>query len=252
MIFQDRRTPMTCGRDVSEIHERLQQRPYGSLPYTELYVWKVMKPTLLHRVAAPSPSVLSFLRAQVTNAFERPLAQCAQVTQQRRGYGTNPGTRWAPGDATCRIKTSNCKRREGSRTFATSQCLLARKVSQPVLETSLAVPQATALSVRDLDPQGHRSFSTTPSNNGWNIFNSAKMRKLAQLQAPQPPPEETPSGSTGFGSSLGRIMRPTNELKMRCTELDEHGNVTLVSGEFKKSELIAKVRMATSLSRSYN
>ncbi|OAK98055.1 cora-domain-containing protein [Phaeosphaeriaceae sp. SRC1lsM3a] len=35
-------------------------------------------------------------------------------------------------------------------------------------------------------------------------------------------------------------MRPTNELKMRCTELDEHGNVTLVSGEFKKSELIAK------------
>ncbi|KAF1360072.1 cora-domain-containing protein [Lizonia empirigonia] len=35
-------------------------------------------------------------------------------------------------------------------------------------------------------------------------------------------------------------MRTANELKMRCTELDEHGNVTLVSGEFKKSELIAK------------
>ena len=44
-------------------------------------------------------------------------------------------------------------------------------------------------------------------------------------------------------------MRPTNELKMRCTELDEHGNVTLVSGEFKKSELIAKVRTALGLSR---
>jgi len=243
---------MTCGRDVSDILERLQQRPYGSLPYTELYVWKVMKPTLLHRVAAPSPSVLSFLRAQVTNAFERPLAQCAQATQQRRGYGTNPGTRWAPGDAKCRIKTSSCKRREGSRTFATSQCLPARKVSQPVLETSLAVPQATALSIRDVDPQGYRSFSTTPSNNGWKIFNSAKMRKLAQLQAPQPPPEETSSGTTGFGSSLGRIMRPTNELKMRCTELDEHGNVTLVSGEFKKSELIAKVRIETDLPRMHD
>lgn len=211
-----------------------------------------MKPTLLHRVAAPSPSVLSFLRAQVTNAFERPLAQCAQVTEQRRGYGTNLGMRWTSNSATCRIKTQSCKRREGSRTFATSQCLPARKVSQPVLETSLSVRQATDLSVRDVDPQGHRSFSTTPSNNGWNIFNSAKMRKLAQLQAPQPPPDETSSGSTGFGSSLGRIMRPTNELKMRCTELDEHGNVTLVSGEFKKSELIAKVRMATSLSRLYN
>jgi magnesium transporter len=40
------------------------------------------------------------------------------------------------------------------------------------------------------------------------------------------------------------MVRTANELKMRCTELDEHGNVTLVSGEFKKSELIAKVRLA--------
>jgi magnesium transporter len=29
--------------------------------------------------------------------------------------------------------------------------------------------------------------------------------------------------------------------KLRCTELDENGNVVLASGEFKKSELIAKV-----------
>lgn len=44
----------------------------------------------------------------------------------------------------------------------------------------------------------------------------------------------------GQFSGLGRTTRPANELKMRCTELDEHGNVTMVSGEFKKSELIAK------------
>jgi magnesium transporter len=30
--------------------------------------------------------------------------------------------------------------------------------------------------------------------------------------------------------------------KLRCTELDENGNVVLASGEFKKSELIAKVQ----------
>ncbi|KAL6711338.1 magnesium ion transporter [Coniothyrium glycines] len=66
------------------------------------------------------------------------------------------------------------------------------------------------------------------------------MRRLAQLSPPPPPPDDSVSQTTGFGSSLGRIMRPANELKMRCTELDEHGNVTLVSGEFKKSELIAK------------
>jgi magnesium transporter len=56
--------------------------------------------------------------------------------------------------------------------------------------------------------------------------------------------EDGSTGGTGFSSSLGRMVRTANELKMRCTELDEHGNVTLVSGEFKKSELIAKVRLA--------
>ena len=38
----------------------------------------------------------------------------------------------------------------------------------------------------------------------------------------------------------GRILKPSNELRIRCTEFDEHGNVTLVNGEFKKQELIAK------------
>lgn len=43
--------------------------------------------------------------------------------------------------------------------------------------------------------------------------------------------------NSGLG---GRILKPSNELKMRCTEFDENGNVVLVSGEFKKHELIAK------------
>lgn len=38
----------------------------------------------------------------------------------------------------------------------------------------------------------------------------------------------------------GRITKPSNELRLRCTEFDENGNVTLVNGEFKKGELIAK------------
>lgn len=45
------------------------------------------------------------------------------------------------------------------------------------------------------------------------------------------------------GSILGRskVGKPSNELKLRCTEVNENGDVTLVNGEFKKSELIAKV-----------
>lgn len=46
------------------------------------------------------------------------------------------------------------------------------------------------------------------------------------------------------GTSLGRSKtgKAANELRLRCTEINENGDVTLVNGEFKKSELIAKVR----------
>lgn len=40
------------------------------------------------------------------------------------------------------------------------------------------------------------------------------------------------------------------EPRLRCTEVDENGEVILVDGEFKKSELIAKV--CCSISRSFN
>ena len=44
-------------------------------------------------------------------------------------------------------------------------------------------------------------------------------------------------------AALGRskTAKGTNELKLRCTEFNEDGKVTLVNGEFKKTELIAKV-----------
>ncbi|KAG9777485.1 cora-domain-containing protein, partial [Aureobasidium melanogenum] len=43
------------------------------------------------------------------------------------------------------------------------------------------------------------------------------------------------------GRSILPILQPVRaDLKLRCTEFDANGSVTLVSGEFKKSELIAK------------
>ena len=44
------------------------------------------------------------------------------------------------------------------------------------------------------------------------------------------------------GASLGRSKASrANELKIRCTEFNEEGKATLMDGEFKKTELIAKV-----------
>lgn len=64
-------------------------------------------------------------------------------------------------------------------------------------------------------------------------------------------PDDLPSSLHGRGDSgdtsvfsLGRAVsaKAAAQPKIRCTELDENGNVVLASGEFKKSELIAKVR----------
>ena len=64
-------------------------------------------------------------------------------------------------------------------------------------------------------------------------------------------PEKSASSEDGQEGNLfyvGRTLtsKAPNELRLRCTELDENGNVTLVNGEFKKSELIAKVRFLLS------
>ena len=46
------------------------------------------------------------------------------------------------------------------------------------------------------------------------------------------------------GGPLGRSKgKASNDLKLRCTEFDENGNVTFLDGEIKKAELIAKVCM---------
>lgn len=206
-----------------------------------------MKTTLIPRVVAPSPSVLSFLRAQVNNVFASPIAQCAYTTRQCRGYGIGNQIGRITGKCSFGRVASHLAKggQYDGRKFITSRCLVEHQVSQSTLDRSLALGHTPQTSLQRADHFSHRAFSTTRIDNGWNLFNAQKMRKLAQLQPPPPPPDDSSAGSSGFGSSLGRIMRPTNELKMRCTELDEHGNVTLVSGEFKKSELIAKVRKAS-------
>lgn len=50
----------------------------------------------------------------------------------------------------------------------------------------------------------------------------------------------TSDNSNMFNLSRSLKRSPGSDLKLRCTEFDKHGSVTLVSGEFKKSELIAK------------
>jgi len=56
------------------------------------------------------------------------------------------------------------------------------------------------------------------------------------------PDEDSGDFSTMFNARRLQTAKAALEPRLRCTEVDEHGKVILVDGEFKKSELIAKVR----------
>ena len=80
-------------------------------------------------------------------------------------------------------------------------------------------------------------YASTDSRPLWKRPWHWKLRKGKQAL-------KTPSflddvGNTGFGRR--KAIKGANELRLRCTEFDENGNVTFMDGEFKKSELIAKV-----------
>ena len=113
----------------------------------------------------------------------------------------------------------------------------------------------------DLSYTSQRHASNDPK--GWHASNNGKgwhgssdsrgwLRHLWGRKQKMPKPlksDDLPLGSfleEGGDApifSRGRNMSPksANEAKLRCTEFDENGNVVLVNGEFKKSELIAKV-----------
>jgi magnesium transporter len=193
---------------------------------------------------APSPAVLDFLRSQVRNAFESPTTRCAASKLNGRGY-RHASTCAREGYSGARVR-SNVLANGGNvggvgyRTAASPRT--SSNSQRPMLH---ARHNRGVASRANPDPlvapfSGCRGFSTTQYH-GWRLWPT----RQRQLPAPSLPPisplaavtEDTVNGLAG----LGRTTRPANELKMRCTELDEHGNVTMVSGEFKKSELIAKV-----------
>jgi magnesium transporter len=86
-------------------------------------------------------------------------------------------------------------------------------------------------------PLLRRLFSSTKSSEFWGIFGTSKNNLPHGHHRRDLPPLGSFLEDTQFP---GRNMNATNEPRLRCTEFDEDGHVTLVNGEFKKSELIAK------------
>ncbi|KAF1991383.1 cora-domain-containing protein [Aulographum hederae CBS 113979] len=88
----------------------------------------------------------------------------------------------------------------------------------------------------------HRFFSTSsPRASWWNPWKGAseQQRKRRVRQSDLPP---LSSFLDEDRTSAGRLLKQIgpNELRLRCSEYDGGGNVVVVDGEYKKTELIAK------------
>lgn len=160
-----------------------------------------MQALSLARAPVPSPAVLQFLRIQADC-----LPFLASHSQVRRNH--------------CHATPDTAR----THTLATLQ----RRA------TSRVVEQHTPGSLC-------RGFWNSAIRSRWQRpWQHVRPKKTAPLQPNDLPPLPRLLDDAG-AASLGRIVKPTNELRMRCTEFDGDGKVTLVNGAFKKSELIAKV-----------
>ena len=191
---------------------------------------------------APSSSLITFLRVQVDTLFLAPRcsslvaehghSNCPRVHQNRsKGRGSSAQHFSTSGHQRMHIK-SVCDFKLPRSTLGHLSALPSRlnlpRPGHPPCHGVKYMPGT----VRRKSDDSHSYLSRMWSKNQKHAQKSLKPDDLPPL----------PRFIDPNGMMLGRnTNKATNELKLRCTEFDQHGKVTVVNGEFKKSELIAKV-----------
>ncbi|CAK1355364.1 magnesium ion transporter [Cercospora beticola] len=101
------------------------------------------------------------------------------------------------------------------------------------------VQRRSQIARSDHDRIQRRTYASSPHHQEtfWRRLRQSRSAAKPAANDNLPPLAGFLDDNAGLG---GRIIKPSNELKLRCTEFDENGNVTLVNGEFRKSELIQK------------
>ncbi|CEL01898.1 Putative Inner membrane magnesium transporter MRS2, mitochondrial [Aspergillus calidoustus] len=179
--------------------------------------------------SAPSASLLRFLRAQSALPTRNLPSACRHASPKpptRSSSSVSP-----KGHSRVSLDVLSVQTRLVSNVSpATGRRIAARRFASPA--TSKDFP-----SLSRLPPS--RAFSSTRSclllRSLWGS------RKNAPAAENRVGPTLLDDGTEG-NLSLARALaaKASNELRLRCTEFDLNGNVTLMNGDFKKSELIAK------------
>lgn len=97
-----------------------------------------------------------------------------------------------------------------------------------------------------LGPRQERSCGDGPNrtpHTSWmeKLWGSGPIRGARPLQPKDLPAHDELSDGSMFNSRRILTAKAASEPRLRCTEVDEDGEVILIDGEFKKMELIAKV-----------
>ncbi|KAL1311322.1 hypothetical protein AAFC00_001500 [Neodothiora populina] len=208
----------------------------------------------LGHLPAPSPAVLRFLRIQADSlsflASQKRVVAAAPPTKttcwtRTRAASTLCGTAGAGArNATDGVKITS---RFGAGHEVPTTTRRSRNTSELQSQGAAGIFKRGLSSCAD-NRNSRKGFSAT-ANSIRTFTTSTKenrtfrpWQRMRQKSAgPLQPNDLPPAGPSLLddSSSLSRIT-PINELRLRCTEFDENGNVTLVNGAFKKSELIAK------------
>ena len=201
-----------------------------------------MRNAFARNVAVPSSSLLRFLRTQseeicylTTNNTKKTPSHCPHSIPQKRLHGSLASRRY----------------------FSTSPRPRATVDPIPVLEYSGPAPRNASVKHASAVPYLSKTGALAPAESRERPYSSRNAstgsRPLIEKLLGRRKPESLPDSSKNSplpsflddvnGVNLGRSKATkANELKLRCTEFNEDGKVTLVNGEFKKTELIAKVR----------
>ncbi|PGH26414.1 hypothetical protein AJ80_01912 [Polytolypa hystricis UAMH7299] len=216
--------------------------------------------------SAPSANLLRFLRSQSDNCswqyFTPSFAHthARQHQQQHQQQQLCPWRLFRPSKTSCRFAATECTPHLATLEASLLPFFGARSRNAKTLSpSSSSSPSSSArlspsandhgLEARNPNKQYLQRFSATTTKRSRRSF----LRRLLGLQRSSRDSELRPNDLPGSAApiedgyegnlfNVGRSLaqKATNEPRLRCTEFDELGNVTLVNGEFKKSELIAK------------
>ena len=206
-----------------------------------------MRPALYPPV--PSSTLLRFLKSQSENI-------CFFSPNPRPGFTFDHAAPRGPPLSSCVTKSTpkssaRCltttvpRRARVEAGFLNLEFLFPRSTTS-TLHTKQAQPRSTPR-IKQLEYQGtllaQRSASTGSQKWHQKLWGMKSLKGARPLHPDDLPVTMYDGGEDTSMFSLGRHIsaKAAAQPKLRCTELDENGNVVLASGEFKKSELIAKV-----------